>query len=502
MSAMPKSSLDFEVAARTNVPHRTVAVAHGDGIGPEITDAVLHVLREAGVAIDFAPVTLGLRAYKEGHASGVPEDAWDSLARHKVLLKGPMTTPQGGGYKSVNVTLRKTLGLYANVRPCVAYHPYVHSPHPGMDVVIVRENEEDTYGGIEHRQTGEVTQCLKLISRPGCERIVRYAFEYARRQGRRKITCMSKDNIMKLTDGLFHRVFDEIAQEYPDIASEHRIIDIGAARLAVRPRDFDVVVTPNLYGDILSDIAAELAGSIGMAGSANIGADLAMFEAVHGSAPDIAGKNIANPSGMLLAAVMMLAHLGQQDKAELIHNAWLCTLEDGLHTLDILNEQTSKRQVGTREFAQAIVERLGKSPEHLKAARYPAAEPVAPAAHKTQSEPRPAVKACDGVDIFLDWAPAVRDPAVLAARLQQACPAGLRLAMMTNRGTKVWPNGNPDTFCTDHWRCRFRGGEGAVTPEAILELMRSLVAAGLPPIKSENLYRFDGNPGYSVAQGE
>jgi isocitrate dehydrogenase len=499
---MPESPLDFETASRTNVPHRTVAVAHGDGIGPEITDAVLHVLRESGAAIDFAPVTLGLRAYKDGHSSGVPEDAWDSLARHKVLLKGPMTTPQGGGYKSVNVTLRKTLGLYANVRPCVAYHPYVHSPHPGMDVVIVRENEEDTYGGIEHRQTGEVTQCLKLITRPGCERIVRYAFEYARQQGRRKITCMSKDNIMKLTDGLFHRVFDEIAQEYPDIASEHRIIDIGAARLAVRPRDFDVVVTPNLYGDILSDIAAELAGSIGMAGSANIGAELAMFEAVHGSAPDIAGKNIANPSGMLLAAVMMLAHLGQHETAELIHNAWLCTLEEGLHTLDILNEQTSKRQVGTREFAQAIVERLGKTPEHLKAARYAAAKPLAPAANSTRPETRHAVKTCDGVDIFLDWDPEVRDPAALAAKLQQACPAGLRLTMMTNRGTKVWPHGNPDTFCTDHWRCRFRGGEGEVTPDAILELMRSLVAADLPPIKSENLYRFDGVPGYSVAQGE
>ena len=502
MSAMPESSLDFKVALNTNVPHRTVAVAHGDGIGPEITDAVLHVLREAGAAIDLAPVTLGLRAYKDGHSSGVPEDAWDLLARHKVLLKGPMTTPQGGGYKSVNVTLRKTLGLYANVRPCVAYHPYVHSAHPGMDVVIVRENEEDTYGGIEHRQTGEVTQCLKLITRPGCERIVRYAFEYARQQGRRKITCMSKDNIMKLTDGLFHRVFNEIALEYPDIASEHRIIDIGAARLAVRPRDFDVVVTPNLYGDILSDIAAELAGSIGMAGSANIGADLAMFEAVHGSAPDIAGKNIANPSGMLLAAVMMLAHLGQNETAELIHNAWLRTLEDGLHTLDILNEQTSKRQVGTREFAQAIVDRLGKTPEHLKAARYNAAMPVAPSARDTRPKPPRAVKTCDGVDIFLDWDPEVRDPAALAARLQQACPAGLRLTMMTNRGTKVWPHGNPDTYCTDHWRCRFRGGEGEVKPDAILELMRSLVAAGLPPIKSENLYRFDGVPGYSVAQGE
>lgn len=502
MSKMPQNALNTDSAPEAGRLHHTVAVAHGDGIGPEITDAVLHVLREAGAPLTFTPVTLGLHAYQSGHSSGVPSEVWDILAEQKVLLKAPMTTPQGGGYKSVNVTLRKTLGLYANVRPCVAYHPYVYSAHPGMDVVIVRENEEDTYGGIEHRQTEEVTQCLKLITRPGCERIVRYAFEYARRQGRRKVTCMTKDNIMKLTDGLFHRVFDEIAAEYPQLETEHRIIDIGAARLAVRPRDFDVVVTPNLYGDILSDIAAELAGSIGMAGSTNIGENVAMFEAVHGSAPDIAGKNLANPSGMLLSAVMMLVHLGEREIAERIQNAWLCTLEEGFHTQDILNDRNSHRNVGTREFAQAIVQRLGRLPARLPAVHHADGRPEAPRKSLVAPARKPVTKTCDGVDVFLDWNPPVRAPEVLAGKLCEACPPGMRLGMMTNRGTKVWPNGNPDTYCTDHWRCRFRGEEGKVTPEAIVELMQRLVAAGLPPIKTENLYRFDGVPGYSVAQGE
>lgn len=502
MSRTSSSVLKADSARQAAPIHHTVAVAHGDGIGPEITDAVLHVVREAGAPVTFVPVTLGQRAYQAGHNSGVPPEVWGLLAEYKVLLKAPMTTPQGGGYKSVNVTLRKTLGLYANVRPCVAYHPYVYSLHPGMDVVIVRENEEDTYGGIEHRQTGEVTQCLKLITRPGCERIVRYAFEYAQRQARKKVTCMTKDNIMKATDGLFHKVFDEIAAEYPAIKAEHRIIDIGTARLAVRPSDFDVVVTPNLYGDILSDIAAELAGSIGMAGSANIGENLAMFEAVHGSAPDIAGKNLANPSGMLLSAVMMLAHLGENETAERIHNAWLCTLEDGFHTLDILNERTSHKNVGTREFAQAIVERLGRKTIHLTQAHYAKVQQGHTPSAIVHHNRVPAIKTCDGVDIFLDWSAPGRDPEVLAEALRQVSPRGMHLGMITNRGTKVWPNGNPDTYRTDHWRCRFRGEQREVTPSAIIELMQRLVDAGMPPIKSENLYRFDGAPGYSVAQGE
>ncbi|MEK7854741.1 MAG: NADP-dependent isocitrate dehydrogenase, partial [Acidobacteriota bacterium] len=298
-----------------------VTVAAGDGIGPEIMDATLRILDAAGARLDIEKIDIGERVYLSGNTAGIAPEAWDSLRRTKVFLKAPITTPQGGGFKSLNVTVRKTLGLFANVRPCVSYHPFVETKHPVMDLVIVRENEEDLYAGIEHRQTREVYQCLKLITRPGCEKIVRYAFEYARLNNRKKVTCFTKDNIMKMTDGLFHKVFDEIAAEYPQIKNEHWIVDIGTAKLADTPEKFDVVVMPNLYGDILSDVAAQITGSVGLAGSANIGEHVAMFEAIHGSAPDIAGHNIANPSGLLHGAVMMLVHIGQPDIAQIVHNA-------------------------------------------------------------------------------------------------------------------------------------------------------------------------------------
>src|SRR5438105_9714942 len=348
-----------------NVP---ITVAHGDGIGPEIMDATLAILKAAGARLEIETIEIGEQIFLRNIDTGIEPSAWDSLRRTKVFLKAPITTPQGGGFKSLNVTVRKTLGLYANVRPCVSYHPFVETKHPGMDVVIVRENEEDLYAGIEHRQTDQVVQCLKLISRPGSEKIVRYAFEYARRHSRRKVTCFTKDNIMKLTDGLFHKVFEEIGAEYPDLEKEHWIVDIGAAKLADTPKAFDVIVMPNLYGDILSDVAAQIAGSVGLAGSANIGDRCAMFEAIHGSAPRRAGQNLANPSGLLLASVMMLVHIGQTEAAARVHNAWLRTIEDGIHTYDVFTEGTSTAKVGTREFAQAVVERLGEKPGKLKPA--------------------------------------------------------------------------------------------------------------------------------------
>jgi len=339
-----------------------ITVAYGDGIGPEIMETVLFAIREAGAQLDTEAVEIGEGVYNRGYTAGIEPSAWESLRRTKVFLKAPITTPQGGGFKSLNVTIRKTLGLYANVRPCVSYHPVVATKHPVMDVVIVRENEEDLYAGIEHRETDQVMQCLKLITRPGCEKIVRYAFEYARRNNRKKVTCFTKDNIMKLTDGLFHRVFDEIAPEYPEIANEHWIVDIGAARLADTPEVFDVIVMPNLYGDILSDVAAQITGSVGLAGSANIGDQVAMFEAIHGSAPGLAGQDLANPSGLLLAAVMMLVHIGQSEVAARVHNALLRTLEEGVHTFDIYKEGVSAQRVGTREFGKGMVARLGQLP--------------------------------------------------------------------------------------------------------------------------------------------
>src|ERR687897_1222561 len=338
-----------------------ITVAHGDGIGPEIMDATLQIIQAAGAQLDIETIEIGEKVYLRGNSAGIEPSAWDSLRRTKVFLKAPITTPQGGGFKSLNVTTRKMLGLYANVRPCVAYHPYVDTKHPSMDVVIVRENEEDVYGGIEHRLSADVTQCLKLITRGGCERIVRYAFDYARRNNRKKVTCFTKDNIMKITDGLFHKVFDEIAAEYSDIENEHWIVDIGSAKLADTPEVFDVLVMPNLYGDVLSDVAAQIAGSVGLAGSANIGEHIAMFEAIHGSAPRRAGQNLANPSGLFLGAVMMLVHTGQTEVAERAHNAWLRTMEDGVHTYDIYDEGKSKQKVGTKEFAEAVGQRMGQA---------------------------------------------------------------------------------------------------------------------------------------------
>ena len=497
------SAAPAATVAPAALPARTVAVASGDGIGPEITAAVLDVLRAADPNLGFAPVTIGLQAYEAGALSGFGPEVMDAITRHGVLLKGPISTPQGGGYKSVNVSLRKTLGLYANLRPCVAYHPFVKTRHPGMDVVIVRENEEDTYAGIEHRQSDEVYQCLKLITRPGCERIVRYAFEYARAHGRRKVTCMTKDNIMKLTDGLFHQVFDEFAAQYPEIASEHMIIDIGTAKMAVSPERFDVVVTPNLYGDILSDVAAEVAGSIGLAPSSNIGRDCAMFEAVHGSAPDIAGQDTANPSGLLLSALMMLVHLGRSAPASAIHNAWLRTLEDGLHTADIFIEGRSRQRLGTRAFAQAVITRLGQRPQRLPAIDYPECEPDALVHPDIRSAPRRAAdKRLVGVDVFLNWDEAGRDPCVLGARLEPIAGPEFGLSLITNRGVKVYPHGLPQTLCTDHWRCRFPAAERTATPRAIAALLLRLAEADLDAVKTENLYTFDGVRGYSQAQGE
>ena len=484
-------------APGTPIPKRTITVAFGDGIGPEIMESTLHVLMAAGARFDMDIIEIGEGVYRRGFSAGIEPSAWESLRDTQVFLKAPITTPQGGGFKSLNVTIRKTMGLYANVRPCVAYAPFVQTRHPAMDLVIVRENEEDLYAGIEHRQTDEVMQCLKLITRPGCEKIVRYAFEYARRHGRGKVTCMTKDNIMKMTDGLFHQVFDEIGAEYPATEREHMIIDIGAARLADTPEVFDVIVTPNLYGDILSDIAAQVAGSVGLAGSANIGERVAMFEAIHGSAPALAGRDAANPSGLLLAAVQMLVHIGQPDIAARVHNAWLCTLEEGIHTADIYSEGVSTKRAGTREFTEAVIARLGREPGALKPVRYEAAEEPPIAA--VYARPAPAQKDLIGVDIFLHW----RDgsPAQLAHRLEATSSSDLALTMITNRGVKVWPDGMPETFCTDHWRCRYMSPH-PIRHGQIIGLLGRVEAAGLDFIKCENLCNFDGKPGFALGQGQ
>jgi isocitrate dehydrogenase len=475
-----------------------ITIAKGDGIGPEIMEATLKILKAAGARIETDEIEVGEKVYLAGNTSGIAPVSWDIIRRNKIFLKAPITTPQGGGYKSLNVSTRKFLGLYSNVRPCMSLHPFVRTKHPVMDVVIVRENEEDLYAGIEHQQTDEVVQCLKLISRPGCEKIVRYAFEYARQQKRKKVTCFTKDNIMKQTDGLFHRVFDEIAQEYPEIQNEHWIIDIGAAKLADTPEVFDVIVMPNLYGDVLSDIAAQITGSVGMAGSANIGEECAMFEAIHGSAPDIANQNVANPSGLIQGAVMMLNHIGQTDVAEKIQNAWLKTIEEGTHTRDIYKEGVSKKLVGTQEFADALIENLGKTPSVLKPVSYAGSAALKLPKYERKA---PALKELVGVDLFVHWRGMNANE--LAEKLHKATTNGVKLSMITNRGIKVWPEGFEETFCTDHWRCRFMPAEGSsITKNHIIKLMESALNEDLDVIKTENLYTFDGKAAYSLGQGQ
>ncbi len=472
-----------------------ITVAYGDGIGPEIMQATLDIIKAADAKINIEVIEIGEKVYNRGNTEGIEPSAWNSLLKTKVFLKAPITTPQGGGFKSLNVATRKTLGLYANVRPCVSYFPYVQTKHPVMDVVIMRENEEDLYAGIEYRQTDQVMQGLKLISSPGSEKIIRYAFEYAKANGRKKVTCFMKDNIMKFTDGLFHRIFDKVGAEYPEIEKESWIVDIGAAKLATSPELFDVVVMENLYGDILSDVTAQMTGSVGLAGSANIGDNCAMFEAIHGSAPRRAGQNSANPSGLLLGAVMMLAHINQSDIATKVHNAWLKTLEDGVHTYDIFREGFSKEKVGTKEFAKAVIARLGQKPTTLKPVEYHDFDVSMKPYYDYKNSPK-AKKELVGVDIFLHWTAGTADE--LGKLVENISDENLELVSITNRGVKVYPGGLSETFCVDNWRCRFIANEKITKHKNIIALLDKFQKAGFDFIKTENLYTFDGESGYSA----
>ena len=467
-----------------------ITVAMGNGIGPEIMQAVLSILEKAGADIQPEYVEIGEKIYNKGVLTGIEDKTWDSLYRNKIFLKAPITTPQGGGFKSLNVTVRKTLGLYANVRRSCSYHPVLPSKHKPFDVVIIRENEEDLYSGIEHRQTPQVRQCLKLVSKYGCERISAFAFEYALQNNRKKVSCFSKDNIMKMTDGLMSQCFKQTSLSYPSIQADHWIIDIGSAKLADTPENFDVIVTGNLYGDILSDMTAQISGSVGMGGSANLGNGYAMFEAIHGSAPKRAGQNLANPSGLLLSAVDMLVHIGQIQSAEKIKNAWLKTLEDGLHTYDIFHPEKSAKKTGTKEFASAVIERLGDKPSKLSKISYKNAKKIKPFAPPKE---QPVKKELIGADLFFDIPNAhVSD---LAQKFQNADPR-FQLAAIYCRGLEVWPGPETKLQLSDHWCLRFISSKSICTQD-ILDLISKLEKQKLQLIKMEGLFLFDGKPGFS-----
>ncbi|AGK00112.1 MULTISPECIES: isocitrate dehydrogenase [unclassified Wolbachia] len=474
-----------------------ITVAYGDGIGPEIMEAVLSILREAEAEISIDIIEIGERVYSKEWSHGISPSGWESIERTKILLKSPTTTPQGKGHKSLNVALRKNLGLYANIRPCISYHPVIENKFDKFDIVVIRENEEDVYTGIEHRLTGDSYQCTKIITRSGSEKICRYAFEYAKKHNRKKVTCLTKDNIMKMTDGTFHAAFDRIAKEYPDIKAEHYIVDIGMARVATEPENFDVIVTENLYGDILSDIVAQTSGSVGLAGSSNIGNEYAMFEAVHGSAPDIAGKNIANPSGLLNAAVHMLIYIGQVGTAKLIYDAWLKTLEDGIHTADLYKEKRSKQKVGTKEFAEAVIDNLGKKPAELiigsgSDSKINLDSKINKVLDNYEQDYK--VKKLVGSDITLAWDKSSNVDQIVG--LFES--SNLQMIAIYSKGLAIWPgNSKPSS---DQITCRFiaNNEKQAITNSDVNNLLIKLEEHNFDVVRMDKLYLYDGKEGFFV----
>lgn len=473
-----------EQAVSTRVP---VTLIPGDGIGPEVVGAVRRILEEAAAPLAWEECAAGAGVFTRGVSSGVPAETIDSIVRTRVVLKGPLETPVGYGEKSANVTLRKLFETYANVRPAREL-PGVQTPFSGrgIDLVVVRENVEDLYAGIEHMQTPSVAQCLKLISRTGCERIVRLAFDLARAEGRRSVACATKANIMKLTEGMLKRTFEEIAPAYPEIDAWHVIVDNCAHQLVRRPEQFDVIVTTNMNGDILSDLTSGLVGGLGFAPSANLGAEVAIFEAVHGSAPKYTGLDVANPSALLFSAVMLLRHVGAMEVAAQVEAATLRTLAQGKRTRDAGGD------LSTSAFAAAVVHNLG-SEWPLRDYR-----PLqVPAIERVQLVPE--TRCLAGVDVFVE---SELDPGELGASLERiAASTPFRLKMISNRGTKVYPSTGALTDTVDHWRCRFVAVDGAADDETVLELVGRIGGAHRW-MHIEKLEEHDGEPAYTRAQGE
>ena len=477
---------------------RVVTVIPGDGIGPECVNAARQIIDAAGVNIEWEERHAGARVFEQGISSGVPADTIESIKKTRVVLKGPLATPVGFGQKSANVTLRKLFETYANIRPAREF-PGVTTPYTGrgIDLVVVRENVEDLYAGIEHMQTPGVAQCLKLISRKGCEKIVRTAFEFARAEGRKSVACATKANIMKLTEGLLKKTFEEIAPEYPDIESWHVIVDNCAHQLVKKPEQYDVIVTTNMNGDIISDLTSGLVGGLGFAPTANLGNDVAIFEAVHGSAPKYAGKDVINPTAVILSAVMMLRHIGEFEAAEKIENAVMVTIEEGeVATGDVVGYD---KGASTSAYTKKIIENLGRKPSKWTARDH---QPIK--MPNVSAEPAfvtPKTRRAIGADIFIEW-PQGADS--LGKSLDEIVEnSEFRLKMISNRGTKVYPVGDAAPDCVDHWRCRFvlRDEKGDATSDMILNLLNQ-ISLKHQWMHVEKLIEVDGEAGYTMAQGE
>jgi isocitrate dehydrogenase len=473
-----------------------VTIIPGDGIGPEVVNATRAMIEATGVAIDWEEAHAGASMFRAGVASGVPGETIESISRTRCVLKGPLETPVGFGEKSANVTLRKLFETFGNIRP-VREFPGVTTPFSGrgLDFVVVRENVEDLYAGIEHMQTPGVAQCLKLISRKGCEKVIRLGFALARAEGRTAVQCATKANIMKMTEGFMKRTFEEISGEFPDIEASHIIIDNCAHQLVKKPEQFQVIITTNMNGDIISDLGSGLIGGLGFAPSANLGEDVAIFEAVHGSAPKYAGKDVANPTAVALSGVMMLRYLGEMDAARTMENALLATLEEG---------KTVPRDVpgvtepaGTKAYTEAVIANYGKAPSRL-AARDSRPIEIPRIPRETISVTAKSRRTL-GCDIFLESG---RTPAEIGEFLQATAPRfGLHLKMISNRGTQVFPSRGAETDSVDHWRCRHLG-DPFPDNETLGQYLSAIEAEGFRWMHLEKLEEIDGQPGFTKAQGE
>lgn len=474
-----------------------VSLIPGDGIGVEVTNSAKAIIDATGVKINWEVCEAGAEVFKKGLATGVPQETIDSINRNKVALKGPLETPVGFGEKSANVTLRKMFEAYGNIRP-VREFPGVATPYSGrgIDLVIVRENVEDLYAGIEHMQTPSVAQTLKLISRKGCEKIVRLGFEFAKSQGRKTVHCATKANIMKFSEGMLKRTFEDIAKEYPDIQANHIIVDNCAHQLVKKPEQFEVIITTNINGDILSDLSSALIGGLGFAPGANIGDNACIFEAVHGSAPKYAGQNNINPMAVILSGVMMLRHLGEFKAAlDIEHALFVTCAVDKTLTRDVVGDANA---TSTTKFTETVIKNLGKRFDGIQDREYKPLKvnnsniPVAPIVPKE--------RIVEGVDVFLENILPIQS---IGERIENiATSVGLKLKLISCRGIKVYPltaNIVPDLI--DQIRCRFIGANGEVTDEQITKLLTAIS----PEFKwahIEKLQAFDGKAAYSKAHGE
>lgn len=482
------------MSAQTHV----ITLIPGDGIGSEVIKATRKIIEATGVKINWEVCEAGAEVFKKGLATGVLQETIDSIIKNKIALKGPLETPVGFGEKSANVTLRKMFETYGNIRP-IKEMPGVTTPYQGrgIDLVIVRENIEDLYAGIEHMQTPGVAQCLKLISRKGCEKIARLAFEFARSEGRKTVHCATKANIMKLSEGLLKRTFEEVSKDYPDIEAQHIIIDNAAHQLVKKPEQFDVIVTTNMNGDILSDLGSALIGGLGFAPGANIGDDFAIFEAVHGSAPKYAGKNVINPTAVILSGVMMLRYLGEFNAAEMIENALAITMDqDRVLTRDVVGE---KGAASTTMFTDTIIKNLGKKYPRFVNRIY---KPLhLPKVDHASDMVRPSKRQVDGVDVFIE----TNQPADTVGKSLEdiANVTSFQFKILSCRGVKVYPNPalkNPDLV--DHLCARFVGKDGAdVTDASILDLLQK-IGSRHNWVHVEKLNDYDGKPAYSKTHGE